>query len=103
MVTLRRINVYSTAIGTYLDEHPAATGEYVCRVERRDQRDEMTVVVEAHPGTQGPEITQELKALPRQKLGVEVDVELVGLGATAPLTQIEARQKPVRLIDRRRA
>ncbi len=34
-----------------------------------------------------------------QKLGVEVEVELVGLGATAPLTQIEARQKPIRLID----
>jgi phenylacetate-CoA ligase len=103
MVKLRGINVYPTAIGTHLDEHPAATGEYVCRVERRDQRDEMTVVVEVHPGTEGPELTQELKALLRQKLGVEVDVELVGRGATAPLTQIEARQKPIRLIDRRRA
>lgn len=103
MVKLRGINVYPTAIGTYLGEHPASTGEYVCRVEQRDQREEMTVVVEVRPGAERPGLAQELEALLRQKLGVEVDVELVGPGATAPLTQIEARQKPIRLIDRRRA
>ena len=38
----------------------------------------------------------------RQKLGVEVAVELVGPGETAPLTGLEVRQKPIRLIDGRR-
>lgn len=103
MVKLRGINVYPTAIGTYLGEHPASTGEYVCRVERRGQRDEMTVVVEVHHGAECPGLAQELKALLRQQVGVEVDIELVGPRATAPLTQIEARQKPIRLIDRRQA
>ena len=43
----------------------------------------------------------ELEALLRQKLGVQVDVELVGPGETAPLTGLEVRQKPIRLIDGR--
>jgi len=103
MVKLRGINVYPTAIGTHLGEHPAATGEYVCRVERHGERDEMTVVVEVRPGAERPELSRELEALLRQKLGVQVHVALVGPGATASLTQIEARQKPVRLIDGRRA
>jgi phenylacetate-CoA ligase len=102
MVKLRGINVYPTAIGTYLGAHPAPTGEYVCRVERHGLRDEMTVVVEVRPGAGRPGLGLELKALLRQKLGVEVDVELVAPGETAPLTEIEARQKPIRLIDRRR-
>jgi phenylacetate-CoA ligase len=101
MVKLRGINVYPTAIGTYLGEHPASAGEYVCRVERQGSRDEMTVIIEVRPGAEQPRLALDLKALLRQKLGVEVHVELVRPGATATLTQIEARQKPIRLIDRR--
>jgi phenylacetate-CoA ligase len=37
----------------------------------------------------------------KQGLGVEVSVELTGRGQTASLTQIETRQKPIRLIDER--
>jgi len=102
MVKLRGVNVYPTAIGAHLALHPAATGAYVCRVERRGTRDEMTVVVEARPGEERRGLEAELEALLRQKLGVEVAVELVGLGATAPLTELEGRHKPIRLIDRRR-
>jgi phenylacetate-CoA ligase len=94
MVKLRGINVYPTAIGNYLGEHPASTGEYVCRIEQHGPRQEMTVVVEVHAGRSGP--ARPGLGLLRQKLGVEVNVELVGPGATAPLTQIEARQKPIR-------
>ena len=101
MIKLRGINVYPSAIGIHLAEHPAPTGEFVCRAERRGARDELTVVVEVHAGTERRELGEELKALLRQKLGVEVGVELVAPGATAALTEIEARQKPIRLIDRR--
>jgi phenylacetate-CoA ligase len=34
-------------------------------------------------------------------VGVEIEVELVAPGETAALTQIESRQKPIRLIDER--
>ena len=101
MIKLRGINVYPAAIGIHLGEHPAPTGEFVCRVERRGVRDELTVVVEVRAGADWPELSEELKALLRQKLGVEVGVELVAPGATALLTEIDARQKPIRLIDRR--
>ena len=102
MIKLRGINVYPTAIGAHLGEHPAATGEFVCRAERRGTRDELTVVVEVRAGAERPGVGDELRALLRQKLGVEVQVELAPPGATAPLTGIEARQKPIRLIDQRR-
>ena len=42
-----------------------------------------------------------LHALLREKLGVDVRLELAAPGETAPLTQIENRQKPIRLVDER--
>ena len=102
MIKLRGINVYPTAIGIHLGGHSALTGEFVCRAERRGARDELTVVVEVRAGAARAELGPELTALLRQKLGVEVGVELVAPGATARLTGIDARQKPIRLIDRRR-
>ena len=97
MVKLRGVNVYPTAIGAHLEAHPAATGEYLCRVRRTGDRDEMTVLVEARAGADAGEIG----ALLRRNLGVEVAVELAAPGATAELTGIESRQKPIRLIDER--
>jgi phenylacetate-CoA ligase len=67
---------------------------------RRDPasgRDDMLVVLETRGGTdQG-----QLSGMLRQGLGVEVVVELCNPGGTAPLTQIDVRQKPIRLIDER--
>ena len=40
-------------------------------------------------------------ALLSQRVGVQMQVELVAPGATAPLTQVDSRQKPLRLIDER--
>ena len=103
MIKLRGINVYPTAIGGLLADHAAAGGEYVCRVERRGARDEMTVVLEVRPGVaRTAELAHELETRLRQKIGVEIGVELVGPGETAALSQIESRQKPIRLVDRRR-
>jgi phenylacetate-CoA ligase len=102
MVKLRGINVYPTAIGAHLGGHPAVTGEYVCRVARREHRDEMTVIVEVHPGAaDAATLRRQLETLLHGRLGVEVAVELVGPGETAALTQIQARQKPIRLVDGR--
>jgi phenylacetate-CoA ligase len=100
MIKLRGVNVYPTAIGVHLEGHARATGEFVCKVHRVDHRDEMTVVVEVDR-PDAPGLAQEFRELLRQKLGVETGIELVGPGETAALTQIEARQKPIRLIDER--
>ena len=99
MVKLRGINVYPTAVGPLLAEHPALTGEYLCRVRRREGRDEMTVLVEARE--RGQALAEELAARLRRGLGVQVGVELVGPGETAAGTGIHDRQKPVRLLDER--
>jgi len=99
MVKLRGINVYPTAIGAMLDPHPATTGEYVCRLTRDGARDELTVVVEA--ASAGPGLEAKLAGLLQRSLGVAVLVEVVGPGETAAETQVESRQKPIRLIDMR--
>jgi phenylacetate-CoA ligase len=101
MVKLRGINIYPTGIGAILTgAHADLMSEYVCRVERREGRDEMTVLVEARGDLTRPVAAYE--ALLRTRLGVEVRVELAAPGALAGLTQIEQRQKPIRLIDTRK-
>ena len=102
MVKLRGINVYPTAIGEMLQGRPDTTGEFISRVDRIAGRDEMTVVLEvrADPPTHA-ELIACYKELFKRRLGVEMLIELVPPGSLAPLTEIESRQKPIRLIDNR--
>lgn len=101
MVKLRGINVYPTGIGAILTESaPELLPEYVCEVTRSDGRDEMRVRIETRGDTAAP--VGALEALLRSRLGVEIAITLAAPGELAPLTQIEVRQKPIRLIDRRK-
>lgn len=99
MVKLRGINVFPHAIGAIIENRADLTGEYVCKLTRdpASQRDDMVVILESRGGTD----REQLAGVLRQGLSVEVAVELVAPGETAPLTQIEVRQKPIRLIDER--
>ncbi|MEQ1950110.1 hypothetical protein [Mesorhizobium sp. CN2-181] len=102
MVKLRGINIYPTGIGAILTEnHPELLSEYICKVERADGRDAMTVHVETRGDRHGDVAAYE--TLLRARLGVEIGVQLEAPGALASLTQIESRQKPIRLIDNRKA
>ncbi len=103
MVKLRGINVYPHALAAILQEHPAFGGEYICRATRSAQgRDELEVIVEVRDARQGAaEAAAGIAALLARRLGVELRVTAVGSGETAGLTQIEARQKPIRLLDER--
>lgn len=99
MVKLRGINVFPHAIGALIENRPDLTGEFVCHVSRDAAgRDDMRVTLESRGGTDHGQIA----GLLRQGLGVEVSVVLVGVGETAAATQIDVRQKPIRLIDERR-
>ena len=101
MVKLRGINIYPTGIGAILTgAFVDLLSEYVCVVDRRDGRDEMLVRIEARGDT--GRATDAYQALLRTRLGVDVAVELAAPGALAGLTGIEVRQKPIRLIDRRK-
>lgn len=99
MVKLKGINIFPHAVGAAIENRSDLTGEYVCRV-RRDEtgRDSMEVIIESRGGSD----LAELGTLLRQRLGIEVDVTLCQPGGTAGETQIDTRQKPIRLIDERK-
>jgi phenylacetate-CoA ligase len=103
MVKLRGINVYPLALAAILNERPEFAGEYVCRATRDAAgREEMTVVIETRdPPARTPELERAFHELLTRRIGVELAAELVPPGGTAHLTQIESRQKPIRLIDER--
>jgi phenylacetate-CoA ligase len=102
MVKLRGINVYPTAIGALLGaERSDFAGEYICQVERVGAQEEMTVIVEvraAHSDT----LRQEYEGILRARLGVAVKVAFARPGELNELTGVEKRQKPIRLIDKRK-
>jgi phenylacetate-CoA ligase len=97
MVKLRGINLFPHAIASLIENRSDLTGEYVCHLTRTEGRDEMLVTIESRGGTD----PSALAALLRQGLGVEVGVALCAPGGTAAATQIDSRQKPIRLIDER--
>ncbi|MDJ0977640.1 MAG: phenylacetate--CoA ligase family protein [Erythrobacter sp.] len=98
MVKLRGINVFPHAIGAIIENRADLTGEYVCHLRRDEaQKDHMRVTLESRGGTDEGALAETLK----QGLGVEVEVALVEPGGTAKATEIDTRQKPLRLIDER--
>ena len=97
MVKLRGVNVYPQGVGALLTGgFNEATGEYVCLVRKDGERMEMTVKVEVSAQSDG--LSAAMEALLKSRLGVQIRVETVAPGETAPLTQLESRQKPLRLI-----
>ena len=102
MVKIRGINVFPQAMAPILEENAAFAGEFICMASRdASGRDELAVHVETTAALDDAEVTAAFAALLRQRLGVEMNVTLCAPGSLAPLTGIEVRQKPVRLIDKR--
>ena len=104
MVKLRGINVYPLALSGILSERQEFAGEYVCRAYRdASGRDELCVTLELRPGADPDDrpLANEFAQLLTRRIGVELKVALVPIGGTAALTQLESRQKPIRLIDDR--
>ncbi len=100
MVKLRGINIYPQGIGPILEQNENFAGDYICLVERDSSgRDEMTVRLEAKSHTE--ETAAAFRKLLKQKLGIEMNVELNDQGSLASETGIEHRQKPIRLVDNR--
>ncbi|MEE9251556.1 MAG: phenylacetate--CoA ligase family protein, partial [Alphaproteobacteria bacterium] len=60
----------------------------------------MTIVVEVSDPSQ-MSVRDELIAMLKSKLGIQIQVELAAQGETAPLTEVDKRQKAIRLIDNR--
>lgn len=103
MVKLRGINIYPQGVGPMLDECPEFLGEFICKAIRDENgRDEMIVLIEVDADESRRENLQgEYAAILKRKIGIEVQVTLVSEGELTPLTQVDVRQKPIRLIDER--
>ena len=96
MLKIKGINLFPQAVGPILDEVPEFLGEFLCRATVDGG---LAVVAEVSAGNL--DVAQRMRALLKRRLGIEVQLELAGRGETAALTQIERRQKPIRLIDER--
>lgn len=98
MVKLRGINLFPQAMGPIMEQVDGFAGEFFCQVERDAQdRDEMTVIAESRTGDISPQLEKVLKSA----LGIGIAVKCVKPGETAATTQVEVRQKPIRLVDTR--
>jgi phenylacetate-CoA ligase len=100
MVKVKGINVFPQAIGPMLEEHPAFAGEFICRA-RRDAAGREEFIVCAEVRAAAPELASALQEILKRRLGIAPVIELSAPGSLAPLTGIETRQKPIRLIDER--
>ncbi|MXY51190.1 MAG: phenylacetate--CoA ligase family protein [Gammaproteobacteria bacterium] len=98
MVKIKGINVFPHAIGPLLAGIPEFLGEFVCTVTPDGA---MTVAAEVRSGDTA--LAHRMQSHLKAALGIEVGIELVAAGATANLTEVERRQKPIRLIDERLA
>jgi phenylacetate-CoA ligase len=100
MVKVKGINIFPQAIGPMLEEHPAFAAEFICKATRdASGKEEFVVLVEARERSGG--VAAALEDILKRRLGIAPRIELVEVGALAPLTQTEVRQKPIRLIDER--
>ena len=103
MIKLRGINIYPQGLAPVLELNNAFAGEFLCIAERdADGRDELTVHVEVRGGREtNAALAASFAELLKQRFGVQMNVMLESQGALGPLTGIETRQKPIRLIDKR--
>ena len=98
MVKLRGINIFPQALAAILAEAPGFRGEYVCILQKDAAgREDLLVRIECDVAPTAA-LSETYSALLKQRLGVEVLVELVALRALSELTGVETRQKPIRLI-----
>ncbi len=100
MVKLRGINIFPHAMGPILEDVDGFGGEFYCRVERDHAgRDDMTVVAECERPSEA--LTKQFESKLKSSLGIAVSVDLKPMGGTADVTQVDVRQKPIRLVDTR--
>ncbi|SFE57929.1 phenylacetate--CoA ligase family protein [Alteribacillus iranensis] len=107
MVKLRGVNVWPEACGKIIQEHDYLNGEYFCYVERvkpegKPARDEMTIMVETKAQeTDSYKVQQEVVELLKQKVGVQINVEVVAPDSLREKTGHGERAKLKRFEDRR--
>lgn len=99
MIKIKGVNVFPHAIGAMLKPVEAFAGEYICELRRGDDgRDSLTVRVEVRVDPSDAGFLAQVKEVLRRATGIDVQVVLEKPDALKPLTEIETRQKPIRLL-----
>ena len=105
MIKLRGVNLFPEAVGAIVAEDRRTTGEYFCIVERvgRDDRDEMTVLVECMDSTvDQAQVQADIARRLRDALGVQIAVVPKARGELDSYTGLTKTSKIKRLDDRRK-
>lgn len=102
MVKLRGVNVWPEAVGELAISHGRVGNDYFVRAVRAGNRDELVVSVtsDAPPEAFG-EISSEIEATLKRRLGVRITVELVVPGALDTWTGVDHLPKLKRFRDDR--
>ncbi len=100
MVKIRGINIFPQAIGPLMEEVSTFGGEFICKAVRDDDgRDDFIVMAEVKDKSEATRVA--LQETLKRKIGIAPLIELSDPGTLSSLTQIDSRQKPIRLIDER--
>ncbi len=98
MVKVRGVNIYPDSVAGWIAAQPGCNGSYYFRVTGGPSgREDLTLVVEWEGGS-AERLADGLRLL----LGVAVRVDPQPPGATAAVTGVDRRQKPLRLVDERK-
>ena len=101
MIKLKGINIFPNGIGQIITEIKETNGEFFCKAIREpDGRDNLIVMIEV-TSQQSNSLKSSLQSLIKSKVGIEVIIELFQPGELSNLTEVEKRQKPLRLKDTR--
>lgn len=102
MVKLRGINIWPEAVGDIAISVPGARPDYFVRVLRENNRDAMVVgVTSDRDGAERTALEQEIARRLKERLGVNIRVEVVPPGALDELTEVRTSPKPKRFRDDR--
>lgn len=99
MIILRGVNVFPTQIEELLSEVDGLSPHFQCVLTKPGRLDVLTIVVEARPDTmseQAVEAGRQLAAVVKRRIGVSVEVEVVGADDIPRSTG-----KAQRVVDRR--
>lgn len=104
MVKLRGVNVWPEALGDLALSVPGTTNDFFVRAVRAGNRDELVLaVVSNRDVAEHPAIADQVAALLKDQLGVQITVDVVVPGSLDALTEVDVSPKLKRFRDERPA
>jgi len=103
MIKVRGVNVFPEAVAGILDSDPRLTGEYICVVDRPNDADELTILIEcAAIDNASAGLRERLTQRLGEGLGLRIGVELAPRGSLDEITGLHSNSKVKRVLDKRK-